>query len=88
MILDSFHCGGTSSLSGIVQISLWISEHYVLPPLELVLWEFYPEQNQAWLQMVHLYTFCYIIKLYVFNSSVSIEILLLSANKLAFVSHI
>jgi len=31
-MLDFFHCGGISSLSEVVQISLWISEHYVLPP--------------------------------------------------------
>jgi hypothetical protein len=32
MMLVSFHCGCISSLSEVVQISLWNLEHYVLPP--------------------------------------------------------
>jgi len=30
-MLDFFQCGGISSLSEVIQISLWSSKHYVLP---------------------------------------------------------
>lgn len=36
MMLDFFHCGGISFLSEVVQVSLWSSEHNVLPPARVI----------------------------------------------------